>query len=67
MTSAEMKPDSMGRLGHMKQFSPDRTEALPMYYLERLEFYFAANGVVQERKHAALCSCGRPLVHYTGR
>ncbi|XP_037567506.1 uncharacterized protein K02A2.6-like [Dermacentor silvarum] len=38
----------MSRLGHMEDVSPDHAEAWPTY-LERLQFYFTANGVVEEK------------------
>ncbi|KAM7296545.1 uncharacterized protein ISCGN_021703 [Ixodes scapularis] len=61
--ASEAKPSVsnvfMGRLGHMEEFSPDHPESWPAYK-ERLGFYFAANGVVEEQQQrAVLCSvCG---------
>ncbi|KAL1444411.1 hypothetical protein MTO96_029888 [Rhipicephalus appendiculatus] len=48
-----------GRLGHMEEFSPDNAAAWPTY-LERIQFYFTPNGVVEEeQQRAVLCIvCG---------
>ncbi|KAL1476712.1 hypothetical protein MTO96_036303 [Rhipicephalus appendiculatus] len=61
--ASEVKPSVsnvfFGRLGHVEEFSPDNAAAWPTY-LERLQFYFTANGVVEEeQQRAVLCSvCG---------
>ncbi|XP_037508698.1 uncharacterized protein K02A2.6-like [Rhipicephalus sanguineus] len=58
--ASEAKPSVsnvfMGRLGNIEEFSPDNAAAWPTY-LERLQFYFTANGVVEEQQQrAVLCS-----------
>ncbi|KAL1466677.1 hypothetical protein MTO96_042568, partial [Rhipicephalus appendiculatus] len=57
-----------GRLGHMEEFSPDNAAAWPTY-LERLQFYFTGNGVVEEEQQRpamyvilrTLCSPATPV------
>ncbi|KAL1485472.1 hypothetical protein MTO96_031941 [Rhipicephalus appendiculatus] len=62
-SNEEVKPSVsnvfFGRLGHMEEFSPGNAAAWPTY-LERLQFYFTVNGVVEEeQQRAVLCSvCG---------
>ncbi|KAL1446675.1 hypothetical protein MTO96_028789 [Rhipicephalus appendiculatus] len=64
--ASEVKPGVsnvfFGRLGHMEEFSPDNAAAWPTY-LERLQFSFTANGVVEEeQQRAVLCSvCGAAM------
>ncbi|KAL1480420.1 hypothetical protein MTO96_051040 [Rhipicephalus appendiculatus] len=65
--ASEVKPSVsnvfFGRLGHMEEFSPDKAAAWPTY-LERLQFYFTANGVVEEeQQRAVLCSVCSPATY----
>ncbi|KAL1454687.1 hypothetical protein MTO96_043719, partial [Rhipicephalus appendiculatus] len=68
--ASEVKPSVsnvfFGRLSHTEEFSPDNAAAWPTY-LERLQFYFTANGVVdEEQQRAVLCSVCGPATQQPG-
>ncbi|KAL1418535.1 hypothetical protein MTO96_005662 [Rhipicephalus appendiculatus] len=68
--ASEVKPSAsnvfFGRLGHMEELSPDNAAASPTY-LEGLQFYFTANGVVEEeQQRAVLCIVCGPATQQPG-